>query len=625
MFEFLKKHKIVFYMTFLIILHLYLTFLLLPFDQLINEHPLFDIDYPVNFYQAVRMKEMLSESKAAWGYDPYSMAGYPGGTVADVDNKSVGLVVWLFSFLGPARAFKFYVFFIYLGIPIIIYLAARNFELKRSEAASASTLVLLCWYFFIGEPPLRAGTFSFTFTSYLSLYTFSLFYKFLKTNKTRHFIIFSLVSAWNFSVHAMSILILGPPLVLAYLFSLRKKPAKFHLYIMLWAVWILIANSFWIFPLLRFIDLKVSTKTYMQTQGFFYMRYNPVGRFLLPFGLLGTLLWVKKGNMLKPLTFFIMWVYLAVVSAYGSRLPIFDEMEPLRFVGPLVFFSIIPASKVISFIGSRILKAVLGLKNKVGFLRKLGENVFKIPLASLGIALLVLYILALYAQNIDLSYKIKRGEILDATLPTEGWAMIGWIKENTSDQGRILMEDAGEKWGGHKYFGGHLPALLPWYTKREFIGGPEPDHYLKHHFVAFINGELFQRDINNYSLALLRTYFDAYNIKWIIAWSDKTRAYFKRHPGYITYLRSIGDFSFYEVKRNPSFFLKGSGKTKAEYNKISVTQASPGEVVIKYHWLSTLKTKPPLKIERFDLLDDPIGFIRIYNGEVRDFEIYNAY
>ncbi len=53
--------------------------------------------------------------------------------------------------------------------------------------------------------------------------------------------------------------------------------------------------------------------------------------------------------------------------------------------------------------------------------------------------------------------------------------------------------------------------------------------------------------------------------------------------------------------------------------------AAPGEVVIKYHWLSTLKTKPPLKIERFDILDDPIRFIRIYNGEVRDFEIYNAY
>ena len=625
MFEILRKHRIMFYMALVIILHLYLTLLLLPFDQLINEHPIYDIDYPVNFYQALRMKRMLSQSGACWGYDPYSMAGYPGGAVADVDNKSTGLVVWLFSFLGPARAFKFYVFFVYLAIPASLYLAARNFDLKNFEAAIASTLALLAWYFYIGEPPLRAGTFSFTFASYLSLYSFSLFYKFLKTDKTRHLIIFSLVSAWNFAVHAMSILILGPPLVLAYIFSLRKKAFKFHLYMVLWAVWVLLTNSFWIFPLLRFIDLKVSTKAYMQTQGFFFMVYNPVGRLLLPLGLLGTILWRNKADLLKPATFFIMWLYFAIVSAHGSDLPFFEELEPLRFVGPLVFFSIIPASKLISSILSGILKAVLGLRSKLPLLKKLGKNFFKIPLAASGVVLLLLYILALYAQNIDLSYRIKRGEILDATLPTDGWAMIAWIQENTNEQGRILLEDAGEKWGGQKYFGGHLPALLPWYTKREFIGGPEPDYYIKHHFASFTNGELFGKDITGFSLSLLQTYFDTYNIKWIIAWSDKSRIYFQRHSGYITYLHSIGDFSFYEVRRNPNFFLKGSGKTKADYNKIVVTEASPGEVVLKYHWLQTLRTKPPLKIEAYPVPDDPIGFIKIYNGEIRDFEIYNAY
>jgi hypothetical protein len=623
--KFIKKHKIIFYIALVIILHLYLTLLLLPFDQLVNAHPIYDIDYPVNFYQALRMKWMLTNARACWGYDPYSMAGFPGGAVADVDNKSTGLIVWLFSFLGPARAFKFYVFFVYLAIPAVIYLGARNFDLGKSEAAIAASLALLAWYFFIGEPPLRAGTFSFTFASYLSLYSFSLFYKFLKTDKGRDFIIFSLVSAWNFCVHAMSILILGPALVLAYLLVLRKKPFKFHIYLAIWAVWVFLANSFWIFPLLRFINLKVSTKAYMQTQGLFFMVYNPVGRFLLPLGLLGTLFWTKKDTILRPVIFLIMWIYFVVVSAYGSRLPIFEELEPLRFVGPLVFFSIIPASRLISSVLSSILKAVLGLSSKLPLLKKLGENFFKIPLAIVGIALLVLYILVLYAQNIDLSYRIKRGEILDANLPLDGWAMIAWINENTGEEGRILLEDAGEKWGGHKYFGGHLPALLPWYAKREFIGGPEPDYYIKHHFVSFVNGRLFGRDIADFSASLLQTYFDTYNIKWIIAWSDKSKAHFRRHAGYITYLHSIGDFSFYEVKRRPDFFLQGDGKIKAQYNRISITEASAGEVVIKYHWLETFKTKPALKMEPFPALDDPIGFIKIYNGEVRDFEIYNAY
>ena len=80
-------------------------------------------------------------------------------------------------------------------------------------------------------------------------------------------------------------------------------------------------------------------------------------------------------------------------------------------------------------------------------------------------------------------------------------------------------------------------------------------------------------------------------------------------------LSDIDNFTVYEVKRTATFFLKGSGTVRADYNRLELTDIVPeqGEIIISYHWMKFFKTIPQVRIERADALGDPVGFIKIIN------------
>ena len=68
-------------------------------------------------------------------------------------------------------------------------------------------------------------------------------------------------------------------------------------------------------------------------------------------------------------------------------------------------------------------------------------------------------------------------------------------------------------------------------------------------------------------------------------------------------------------------FLEGSGTISVEFGKIHVKNASSGKVVIRYHWIPGLKAVPALPVKRLEVEGDPVGFIEINNGNVRDFAL----
>jgi len=69
----------------------------------------------------------------------------------------------------------------------------------------------------------------------------------------------------------------------------------------------------------------------------------------------------------------------------------------------------------------------------------------------------------------------------------------------------------------------------------------------------------------------------------------------------------------YEVKREPSFFIKGRGTIHADYNRLELENvtAEDDEIIIAYHWMKTLKLPQGGSIERVFLGGDPVGFIKI--------------
>jgi hypothetical protein len=191
-----------------------------------------------------------------------------------------------------------------------------------------------------------------------------------------------------------------------------------------------------------------------------------------------------------------------------------------------------------------------------------------------------------------------------------GMALIDWLRENTDASGRILHEETNRD--GHQYYGSHLPSWIPVFAERELAGGPAPHALLKHNFLRFIAGTLRGQPIQKIDPDTLSSYLTLYNVRWVLCWKRPTKRFFGRLP-IATRVGKFDKFVLYRIEIPPSYFLRGSGSIEVQGHRIALRDVTPedGVVAIKYHWLESLRTDPPLTIEPLYELDDPIPFISV--------------
>jgi hypothetical protein len=147
------------------------------------------------------------------------------------------------------------------------------------------------------------------------------------------------------------------------------------------------------------------------------------------------------------------------------------------------------------------------------------------------------------------------------------------------------------------------------FTKKPF--------YIPH----FSEGILFGKDITNFSSNDFDYYFNSFNIKWIIVWSNESKEVFDSSSDHIRKIDDIGKFSIYETDIKPSFFIEGNGTITSDLNMITIDNASKGEIIIKYAHYSDLKTNPKIEIN-YEFSNVTINFIKISNNNFTHFEIY---
>jgi hypothetical protein len=149
---------------------------------------------------------------------------------------------------------------------------------------------------------------------------------------------------------------------------------------------------------------------------------------------------------------------------------------------------------------------------------------------------------------------------------------------------------------------------------------------IKHSYASFTRGMLFGRQVEEYSRAEVQERFATYNVRWIVCWYKESKKFFEQFPDYIIKLSDVDKFSIYEVKREPSFFIKGKGTVRADYNRLELdnVSAEDDEIIISYHWMKTLKLAKGGSIERAFIGGDPIGFIKIKHPH-RSLLLINAY
>lgn len=600
--------------------------------DILSDTPIYSDDYAMHFGECLSAKRFLTSNGSCWGYDPFLLAGFPRGALVNADNK--GWELWytaLSPVVGSGRAFKSFVIIFLLVYPFFVYLAARNFNLSYEISLIAGGIALLFFNLSLAAAFVSYGMISYVFAVFLSLYVFSLFYRVMDEMTVKRYLILSLLFALLINIHILSTFHIIIPIVILYLIHAKRLSLWQHIVILSIPFVGLVINSYWLIPMVKFVSLKTQNpdtwnftlqirnlfepvKVYIfQRKTLFYtlpeLNNTFIDVILLLFGVLGLSCWKqkKKGGLWLPFTGGVIAAF--IIAFYGSFTSFFPQFQPERFTITISLLFIIPASA--------------GLFT---FWQALLRNRSRSSLVFISCVLFVLLYRPLIRPfEILLTQKPYR---LNCNMPREFNDLVTFLKDNTTNEGRILIEDSEYNISSpiHEYFGGHLPGLFPEYLKREYLCGPRPMYPILHGYASFTRGVLFEKKLKMYTAEELKKMFDAYNVKWIVCWHQESKDFFKNLPGYIITLGQVDKFTIYEVKRQPSFFLSGSGEVSGDYNHIALQNvvSENNEIIIAYHWMEQLRSIPSGTIERVFLAGDPVGFIKIKNPPSK-ISIINSY
>ena len=90
--------------------------------------------------------------------------------------------------------------------------------------------------------------------------------------------------------------------------------------------------------------------------------------------------------------------------------------------------------------------------------------------------------------------------------------------------------------------------------------------------------------------------------------------FFRKHPDLCEEVWTFGERrrkSIFRIKREQTFFVKGSGRVDAAINELTVTLDHPvEEAVLRYNWTDGLSAEAPVEIYPCDMGQD-VRFIGI--------------
>jgi hypothetical protein len=614
-----------------IISALLITVFFQPKDIFTNS-PIFSDDYSLHYSECRSASRYFTLARSCWGYDPFLLAGFPRGTLANADNKGWELFYYICSpILGEGLGFKAYVIIFLLIYPMLMYLAARNFNLSIEQGLMAAFMAILFFHLSLVKDFILWGVVSYVFAVFFSMYVFSAYYRLLQHFNWVRYTSVTLFFSLLVMMHILSFVHIAVPVLILYIAYFKKLPFRQNVAILLIPFIAAVVNSYWIVPLLEFFNDKtvqpgdyeftLQIKNLIEPITVYIGQrksidhclpiYNNtfIDALLLVFSWSGFYVWYKQKLYHLVVAFICAFLFIFMIAFYGSHTVLFAQLQPERFNIPVSLLLLIPAS--------------IGLYNVIKNL--LQRQRIETVVFVFCVAFVLLY-QPVVRPFINL-YKLKPYR-LSLVFPEQVHSLLEFLKENTTRDGRILVEDSEylRESPAHEYYGGHFPGLFPEYLKREYLCGPRPMYPIKHSYASFTRGVLFGRNINTYTLNDLQEQFKIYNVKWVICWFKESKDFLEKFPAYITKMTDVDKFTIYEVKRTPSFFIKGSGIARSDYNRVELKdiKAEDNEIIIAYHWMKTLKPIPDGSIEQVLLNGDPIGFIKIKHPP-QSLTIVNSY
>jgi hypothetical protein len=609
-----------------------ITVFLRPAD-IISNTPIYTDDYSLHLSECISAKRFFSTAGKCWGYDPFLLAGFPRGTLADADNKAWELLYWALSpILGDGLGFKIYVLLFFLTYPLMVYGAARNFNLSSEQGLVAAFLAILFFHLSLAKDFVAWGMFSYVFAVFFSLYVLSAYYRLLQQFSWKRYLAVAIFVSLLVMMHILSFVHIAIPTLILYIVYFKQMTNRQKAAILFLPFIAGLVNSYWIVPMLQFFnDKTIRPGDYefnLQIKSLFepisiYIHqsktidYNApslnntfIDVLFLVFSWSGFYCWYKKKLYHLIISFVSAFIFVFLIAFYGSHTIFFSQLQPERFTVPLTLLLIIPSC--------------IGIYNACVALLKGRSSVASGYIICVAFVLLYRPVVRPFA-----TFYNSKPFRMSCVFPGKLQGLLKYLETHTTRAGRILIEDSEylrTVSPFHQFYGGHFPGLFPEYLQREYLCGPRPMYPIRHSYASFVRGVLFDKNIADYTEAGLKERFDTYNVKWIVCWYQESKKYLERFPAYIIKMADIDNFSIYEVIREPSFFLKGSGTVHADYNHLDLenVSAEDDEVIISYHWMKKLRLAQGGPIEQIFLEGDPIGFIRIKHPP-RSLSIVNGY
>jgi hypothetical protein len=588
-----------------------------PVSGLLNDQPVIEQDWGLHFHHLKSMEGFWQSNGRLWGYNPFFMAGYPSNTIQDLSIKLFEILSLLLSGLGlnPIQAFKLLVFIAMAAVPWIMFFTARNFFQGESftEVASlvAAFLSTAYWWNSLPREMFFYGMLGFPSSSYFSLLTLSLFYRFLKSEKS-----FSLIHVgWVLAailvlpLHLQTVLIVVLPALALLVVGWKTLRVRVLLWLGAGIVGSILVNLIWLcpvfthqaddvsstmvaqLPLFSSADPLTFLKDYLRPAGYWTFRAsyweNGLRWMLLIVGWTGVVKLVRSERRDVGITMVCAVLTLFLLTYFGSLIPFVKGWQPLRFKVPYDLFLVLTSSYLVGawkYSGLSNLKPIL------------------IPTALLCSAIT-------FSVNLIQSESKNNMRLRTQVLP-EVKEIVEWIRNEAPINGRVLFEESGDE-TGFLYDGMYLSSFIPHATGHQLVGGPINLYNDRHHFAEFHSGILFKRDIMTFGDEELRHYFQTYNIGAIVTFHPQSVQRLLSVPQLVSLDRRLGDLHLMKVNQPLNWFLKGEGNVEAGLNRIRCSNVEGDEVVLKYHWTEGLAVNPPAKIEPQKILDDPIPFIKI--------------
>lgn len=600
--------------------------------------PLYFNDFSLLLYFNRAADAFMQLYGQMWGYDPHFMAGYPL-TFIWQSNVAIQIFGAFLPGLDPADAIKLFSALTVGLAPFAFYASFRNFDFSKERSALGAIIAVT--YFRTGLPMIFAFTGMSTacLATYLSILALSAYIRLLNKCDHASFIQLVFMAPLTFLAHKTSIVTFAIPAFIGTLIYWKKlnltRIAAIGLAVFLTAS----VNSFWVAPMLRFMEHKVMLEWAPHWQNDDLLRpfkdyltfskllshkvFNPSGelRFVVilisvirwlaaAFGIAGIIAWAKNGKRPQAMLFGLFAAFFFLFSYYGSFHSVLSVLNPTRYLATLNLLLCFPAAAALS---AWIQHTSSTAKRIAGWA-----------------AILTLIAVNLGSLAVNIQYFAVSSE---NSFEKGGRKVVEWIKSNTNASMRVMIEDSGsDDQNGEpaKYGGSQLPALFPGWVQREFIGGPYPSVFLTFHQTDFSDGRFLGEKIESYDVEALQSRLNFYQVGWIIASTAPSLKVFRERPDlFVEYDDKLEPFSAFRYLGNTKTnrILSGKGQARADMSGIYLYQARPdkaGGVTLGYHYIKTLKTQPPTEIEPFFYDHDPAPYIRILNPP-DNLRIYNSY